>query len=160
MTSLGSAPPKSFWIFSFQTVYLAVDESGTGRFAAPQTRFYAGQADSLWHFKNVRLTASGDGFSHFMFVAASDFFVWIERQQPSCRYEQGAVSLQMVGGRAPFNIQIGGRQTSTAGRYVQSAIWRKATTHCVSPMPTARCMRSRSCLPTKTLTCPTGIPSC
>ena len=101
---------------SGSTIYLAVDESGTGLFPASQTRFYAGQSDSLWHFKSVKLTASAEGYSHFVFVAASDFFVWIQQKQPSCHDAQGAIDLQIVGGRAPFKIKIADREISTSER--------------------------------------------
>ena len=100
------------------TLYLAVDESGSGEFAAATTRFYAGKADSVWRFRNVSVAASAEGMSHFQFVAAGDFFVWMEQEQPSCAKSQGAVHLQLVGGRAPFTLRMAGRTIKTSERVV------------------------------------------
>ena len=86
--------------------YLAVDNSGTGKFPVGQIRYYKAQdsyADSIV-FANISADA---GESIFTLRAAKDFFATVEIVQPRCATaEKGQLKVLFTGGTAPYNVTI------------------------------------------------------
>ena len=86
--------------------YLAVDNSGTGKFPVGQIRYYKAQdshADSIV-FANISADA---GESIFTLRAAKDFFATVEIAQPRCATaEKGQLKVLFTGGTAPYNVTI------------------------------------------------------
>jgi hypothetical protein len=70
-----------------------------------------------------------DGQRKLGIAAAPDFFVYIEKVQPSCGNADGAVRLQMVGGKAPFSVSVGGRGRMTANRVERFQNLRQGACH-------------------------------
>ena len=86
--------------------YLAVDNSGTGKFPVGQIRYYKAQdshADSIV-FAGI---AADAGESIFTLRAAKDFFATVEIAQPRCSTaEKGQLKVLFTGGTAPYNVTI------------------------------------------------------
>ena len=86
--------------------YLAVDNSGTGKFPIGQIHYYKAQdshADSIV-FANISADA---GESIFTFRIAKDFFTTVEIAQPRCATaEKGQLKVLFTGGTAPYNVTI------------------------------------------------------
>lgn len=86
--------------------YLAVDNSGTGKFPIGQIHYYKAQdshADSIV-FANISADA---GESIFTFRIAKDFFATVEIAQPRCATaEKGQLKVLFTGGTAPYNVTI------------------------------------------------------
>ena len=86
--------------------YLAVDNSGTGKFPIGQIHYYKAQdshADSIV-FANISADA---GESIFTFRIAKDFFTTVEIAQPRCATaERGQLKVLFTGGTAPYNVTI------------------------------------------------------
>ena len=86
--------------------YLAVDNSGTGKFPIGQIHYYKAQdshADSIV-FANISADA---GESIFTFRIAQDFFTTVEIAQPRCATaEKGQLKVLFTGGTAPYNVTI------------------------------------------------------
>ena len=86
--------------------YLAVDNSGTGKFPIGQIHYYKAQdshADSIV-FANISADA---GESIFTFRIAKDFFTTVEIAQPRCAtVEKGQLKVLFTGGTAPYNVTI------------------------------------------------------
>ena len=86
--------------------YLAVDNSGTGKFPIGQIHYYKAQdshADSIV-FANISADA---GESIFTFRIAKDFFTTVEIAQPRCvTAEKGQLKVLFTGGTAPYNVTI------------------------------------------------------
>ena len=86
--------------------YLAVDDSGTGKFPVGQIRYYKAQdshADSIV-FAGI---AADAGESVFTLRAAKDFFATVEIARPRCSTAQkGQVKVLFTGGTAPYNVTI------------------------------------------------------
>ena len=86
--------------------YLAVDNSGTGKFPVGQIRYYKAQ-DS--HADSIVFTgiAADAGESIFTLRAAKDFFATVEIAQPRCSTsEKGQLKVLFTGGTAPYNVTI------------------------------------------------------
>ena len=86
--------------------YLAVDNSGTGKFPIGQIHYYKAQdshADSIV-FANI---SADVGESIFTFRIAKDFFTTVEIAQPRCATaEKGQLKVLFTGGTAPYNVTI------------------------------------------------------
>lgn len=86
--------------------YLAVDNSGTGKFPVGQIHYYKAQdshADSIV-FAGI---AAAAGESIFTLRAAKDFFATVEIAQPRCSTaEKGQLKVLFTGGTAPYNVTI------------------------------------------------------
>ena len=86
--------------------YLAVDNSGTGKFPVGQIRYYKAQdshTDSIV-FAGI---AADAGESIFTLRAAKDFFATVEIARPRCSTAQkGQVKVLFTGGTAPYNVTI------------------------------------------------------
>ena len=86
--------------------YLAVDNSGTGKFPIGQIHYYKAQdshADSIV-FANISADA---GESIFTFRIAKDFFATVEIAHPRCATaEKGQLKVLFTGGTAPYNVTI------------------------------------------------------
>ena len=86
--------------------YLAVDNSGTGKFPIGQIHYYKAQdshADNIV-FANISADA---GERIFTFRIAKDFFTTIEIAQPHCATaEKGQLKVLFTGGTAPYNVTI------------------------------------------------------
>ena len=86
--------------------YLAVDNSGTGKFPIGQIHYYKAQdshADSIV-FANISADA---GESIFTFRIAKEFFTTVEIAQPRCATaEKGQLKVLFTGGTAPYNVTI------------------------------------------------------
>lgn len=86
--------------------YLAVDNSGTGKFPIGQIHYYKAQdshADSIV-FANISADA---GESIFTFRIAKDFFTTVEIAHPRCATaEKGQLKVLFTGGTAPYNVTI------------------------------------------------------
>lgn len=86
--------------------YLAVDNSGTGKFPIGKIHYYKAQdshADSIV-FANISADA---GESIFTFRIAKDFFATVEIAQPCCATaEKGQLKVLFTGGTAPYNVTI------------------------------------------------------
>ena len=86
--------------------YLAVDNSGTGKFPVGQIHYYKAQdshADSIV-FAGI---AADAGESIFTLRAAKDFFATVEIAQPRCSTaEKGQLKVLFTGGTAPYNVTI------------------------------------------------------
>ena len=86
--------------------YLAVDNSGTGKFPVGQIHYYKAQdshADSIV-FAGI---AAAAGESIFTFRIAKDFFTTVEIAQPRCATaEKGQLKVLLTGGTAPYNVTI------------------------------------------------------
>ena len=86
--------------------YLAVDNSGTGKFPIGQIRYYKAQdshADSIV-FTNI---TSDIGESIFTLRAAKDFFSTVEIEQPRCSTsEKGRLHILLTGGTAPYQYSV------------------------------------------------------
>ena len=86
--------------------YLAVDNSGTGKFPVGQIHYYKAQdshADSIV-FAGIVADA---GESIFTLRAAKDFFATVEIAQPRCATaEKGQLKVLFTGGTAPYNVTI------------------------------------------------------
>lgn len=86
--------------------YLAVDNSGTGKFPVGQICYYKAQdshADSIV-FAGI---AADAGESIFTLRAAKDFFATVEIAQPRCSTaEKGQLKVLFTGGTAPYNVTI------------------------------------------------------
>ena len=86
--------------------YLAVDNSGTGKFPIGQIHYYKAQdshADSIV-FANISADA---GENIFTFRIAKDFFATVEIAQPRCATaEKGQLKVLFTGGTAPYNVTI------------------------------------------------------
>ena len=86
--------------------YLAVDNSGTGKFPIGQIHYYKAQdshADSIV-FANI---SADVGESIFTLRAAKDFFATVEIAHPRCATaEKGQLKVLFTGGTAPYNVTI------------------------------------------------------
>lgn len=86
--------------------YLAVDNSGTGKFPIGQIHYYKAQdshADSIV-FANI---SADVGESIFTFRIAKDFFTTVEIAHPRCATaEKGQLKVLFTGGTAPYNVTI------------------------------------------------------
>ena len=86
--------------------YLAVDNSGTGKFPVGQIRYYKAQdshTDSIV-FAGI---AADSGESFFTLRAAKDFFATVEIARPRCSTAQkGQLKVLFTGGTAPYNVTI------------------------------------------------------
>ena len=87
-----------------ESYYLAIDNSGTGKFPVGQLRYYKahmGQADSVT-FMGI---SAGVGESVFTFRAAKDFFSTIDVEQPRCSTgAKGALRVLLTGGTPPYRL--------------------------------------------------------
>lgn len=86
--------------------YLAVDESGTGRFPVGQIRYYRARdshADSIV-FDGI---AAAAGESIFTLRIAKDFFATVETERPCCSTaERGRLRILLTGGSAPYRVTV------------------------------------------------------
>lgn len=86
--------------------YLAVDNSGTGKFPVGQIRYYKAQdshADSIV-FAGI---AADAGESIFTLRTAKDFFATVEIEQPRCSTDKkGQLKVLFTGGTAPYDVTI------------------------------------------------------
>lgn len=101
--------------------WLIVDHSGTGKYPMDQVSYYRNESttnqnnilfnDVVWNKNKAE--------ELFTLIAAPDFFAGISLDQPQCQQDQtGIVSLQIVGGEAPFTLQL--RQGSKTVKTLQT----------------------------------------
>lgn len=86
--------------------YLAVDNSGTGKFPVSQIHYYKAQDSHADSIVFVGITAN-TGESIFTLRAAKDFFATVEIAQPRCSTtEKGQIKVLFTGGTAPYQVSV------------------------------------------------------
>ncbi len=97
-----------------EEVWLAVDESGTGRFAYTDTRYYPGRKGDgeLLTFTGLQWDVDQSGKDVFSFVLGRPMIPVIGLEEPQCSPEKEAIlHMRMHGGTAPYNIQWINKET-------------------------------------------------
>jgi len=89
--------------------WLAVDQSGTGKFPAGQTRFYPNKSGNNRDLKFEGISWDGDRSGHDLFTlkAAPELFAAFEKSLPSCKTgNRGDIAVKVAGGTAPYQVTL------------------------------------------------------
>jgi hypothetical protein len=89
--------------------WLIVDDSGTGTFPIGETRYFAdvSTTDKFMQFADISWDLDSSGCDLFTFQTASEMFAAFNLVQPTCSTDhQGSISAEIVGGTAPFTVQL------------------------------------------------------
>ena len=94
---------------SDEKYWLAIDYSGTGKFPSGQTRYYINQAKNSTNlqFDGINWDINQSGHDLFTIIAAPELFTAFNLIQPTCtNNRQGTITADIVGGTAPFTVQL------------------------------------------------------
>lgn len=89
--------------------WLAIDHKGKGTFPVGQSSYYAGHSKitGLQKFGEISWDLDGNGYDYFSLVAAPEMFVAADVVPPACSpHRQGGLTAEIVGGEAPFLVQL------------------------------------------------------
>jgi len=89
--------------------WLAIDDSGKGTYEIGLTRFFASDSKSTntLQFNHIKWDLNNNGHDNFTLVAAPELFATIHLSSPNCKNKQlGALAAELVGGVAPFQVQL------------------------------------------------------
>lgn len=89
--------------------WLAIDDSGKGTYPIGQSRYFANHSKitGTQKFEGIQWDLNGNGHDYFTLVAAPDLFATMNLVSPICSTnQQGGVTAELVGGVAPFQVQL------------------------------------------------------
>ncbi len=89
--------------------WLAIDDSGKGTYPIGQSRYFANQSKitGTQKFVGIPWDLNGNGHDYFTLMAAPGMFAAIDIVSPICSTnQQGGVTAELVGGVAPFQVQL------------------------------------------------------
>jgi hypothetical protein len=92
---------ESFW--------LVVDDSGKGDFSPANVSFFPARGPEergYVHFDSLCFDSNFNGQDLFSLGTAPDFFIHSEQKAPTCGNNDGVAEFKIVGGFAPFRIEL------------------------------------------------------
>jgi hypothetical protein len=92
---------KLFW--------LVIDDSGKGDFSPGNVSFFPARAleeRGYVHFDSLYFDTNFSGQDVFSIGTAPDFFIYSDQNAPTCGNNDGITDLKIVGGVAPFRIEL------------------------------------------------------
>jgi len=106
-----------------KNVWLIIDRGGNGNFSAQSDAIPADQINSKGEalFSDVYFDKDLSGTDVFSFALAGKMFALYDLIQPSCKISGGKLSLNIKGGKAPYQLDLSGDNSYSANMTIQSS---------------------------------------